>query len=106
MVRIAKKFQKDVSDYICNFCFMGRKHKKRRGILNNIIQIARGEINKLEKIIERIDNFLCKAPEGCLKWQNRGAKTYYYQQYPVAEENVYDAQNGKPKLGKKISQKR
>lgn len=87
MVRIAKKFQKDVSDYICNFCFMGRKHKKRRGILNNLIQIARGEINKLEKTLERIDEFLCKAPDGCLKWQNRGEKTYYYQQYPVAEED-------------------
>lgn len=73
--------------------------------MNNIIQIVRGEINKLEKTLERIDEFLSKAPEGCLKWQNRGTKTYYYQQYLVTEENEHNAQNGKQKWGRRYLKK-
>lgn len=39
---------------------------------------------KEEKILQEIDRFLPEAPEGCLKWQNKHGKTYYYHQY---EEN-------------------
>lgn len=39
---------------------------------------------KEEKILQEIDRFLPEAPDGCLKWQNKNGKTYYYQQY---EEN-------------------
>ena len=47
----------------------------------NIIEEAQKEISRLEKMHKRIDMFLSGAPEGCLKWQNRNGRTYYYHQY-------------------------
>lgn len=47
----------------------------------NIIEEAQKEISKLEKMIKGIDMFLSGAPEGCLKWQNKNGRTYYYHQY-------------------------
>lgn len=49
--------------------------------MNNMICEAQKEIIKLEKMMKKIDDFLIHAPEGCLKWQNRKKKTYYYHQY-------------------------
>lgn len=49
--------------------------------MSNIIRDAKAKIVKLEKMIKEIDDFLSDAPEGCLKWQHRRNKTYYYQQY-------------------------
>ena len=46
-----------------------------------IIENAREEIIRLEKMLRKIDSFLSNAPDGCLKWQNKKGKTYYYQQY-------------------------
>lgn len=46
-----------------------------------IIETARKEIIRLEKMLRKIDAFLSDAPDGCLKWQNKKEKTYYYQQY-------------------------
>ncbi len=49
--------------------------------MNSMIREAKEEIIKLEKMTKKIDDFLIHAPEGCLKWQNRRKKTYYYHQY-------------------------
>ena len=47
----------------------------------NIIEETQKEISKLEKLLKGIDMFLSGSPEGCLKWQNKSGKIYYYQQY-------------------------
>jgi len=60
---------------------MGRTHRKGDKNMNNMICEAKEEIAKLEKMMKKIDGFLIHAPEGCLKWQNRRKKTYYYHQY-------------------------
>lgn len=49
--------------------------------MNEMIQEVELEIDKLEKMMQKIDVFLCQAPVGCLKWQHKGKKIYYYQQY-------------------------
>lgn len=54
--------------------------------MSNMRRDAKEEIIKLEKMMVKIDDFLCHAPEGCLKWQNRRKKTYYYQQYMEKED--------------------
>lgn len=58
---------------------MGRK--KWRSNMRNFMEIVRKEILQLENALKRIDVFLSNAPEGCLKWQNRRGKTYYYHQF-------------------------
>ena len=55
--------------------------------MSNIIRDAKAEIAKLKKMIKEIDDFLSDAPDGCLKWQHRRDKTYYYQQYKERQEN-------------------
>lgn len=42
--------------------------------------IVKNEIIRLDKMLKKIDSFLSVAPEGCLKWQNKKGKTYYYHQ--------------------------
>lgn len=49
--------------------------------MDRMIRNAKEEIMKLEKTLKKIDDFMVYAPEGCLKWQNKSGKTYYYQQY-------------------------
>lgn len=49
--------------------------------MDRIIRNAKEEIMKLEETLKIIDDFMVHAPEGCLKWQNKSGKTYYYQQY-------------------------
>ena len=49
--------------------------------MSKIVQVAKAEIQKMEKMLAKIDAFLRDAPEGCLKWQNKNGKTYYYKQY-------------------------
>ena len=56
----------------------------------NIIEEAQKEISKLEKMLKRIDVFLSGAPEGCLKWQNKNGKIYYYQQYMQDMQMITD----------------
>ena len=60
--------------------------------MNNLIRDAKEEMVTLEEMMIKINAFLENAPEGCLKWQNRRNKTYYYQQYRQVEyvENVDD----------------
>ena len=38
-------------------------------------------MNKLEKMIKTVEEFQNCVPEGCLKYQNVGKNTYFYQQY-------------------------
>lgn len=56
--------------------------------MNNMICEAQKEIIRLEKMMKKIDGFLIHAPEGCLKWQNRKKKTYYYHQYMEKTDEV------------------
>ena len=58
---------------------MGRK--TWRSTMHNFIELAKEEVPQLENVIKKIDAFLNHAPEGCLKWQNRNGKTYYYHQF-------------------------
>ena len=48
--------------------------------MHDFIKLAKEEELQLENAIKKIDTFLNHAPEGCLKWQNRNGKTYYYHQ--------------------------
>lgn len=58
-----------------------RKEKNKMNEMNEMIQQVNLEINKLEKMMRKIDDYLKEAPVGCLKWQKKGERTYYYQQY-------------------------
>lgn len=49
--------------------------------MHNFTKIAKEEVLRLEDTLKRIDAFLSKAPEGCLKWQNKQGKMYYYHQF-------------------------
>lgn len=64
---------------------MGRQ---RRNTMNNILKKLKKEGTELEKILKRIDVFLENAPEGCLKWQNKKDKTYYYHQFGRREDKA------------------
>ena len=55
--------------------------------MKNISRDVKKEINKLEEMKEKVEAFLAKAPKGCLKWQHRRDKTYYYHQYKK-EDNI------------------
>lgn len=56
--------------------------------MNDIIKAAKAEASKLEKLLKKIDTFLCDAPGGCLKWQNKNGKTYYYKQYRKSDGTI------------------
>ena len=45
--------------------------------MNEVIREVHIEIKRLEQMLKKIDDFLQQAPQGCLKWQNKGGKTYY-----------------------------
>jgi len=55
--------------------------------MKNMILSAKEEISKLEKILKEVDTFLSKAPKGCLKWQRKDKKIYYYRQDSILNEN-------------------
>ena len=54
-------------------------------VTNEVIREVKNEIKRLEIISQNIDAFLCQAPDGCLKWQNKKGKTYYYHQHKERE---------------------
>lgn len=57
--------------------------------MSNLMSIMKTESIRLEKMLKKINGFLEMAPEGCLKWQHRRGRTYYYQQYGLQlDENV------------------
>lgn len=49
--------------------------------MHNFIELAKEEVPQLENVLKKINAFLNNAPEGCLKWQNKNGKTYYYHQF-------------------------
>lgn len=49
--------------------------------MHNFIQLVEDEVPQLENTLKKIDTFLDNAPEGCLKWQKKKGKTYYYHQF-------------------------
>lgn len=49
--------------------------------MNGIIREVKKELEKLEKILKCIDVFKRQETNGCLKYQKRGKKVHYYQQY-------------------------
>lgn len=72
----------------------------------NIIELAKDEVPQLENILKKIDTFLNHAPEGCLKWQNRNGKTYYYHQF--MKDNKWGRRyikKGELSLAKTLAQK-
>ena len=72
--------------------------------MNEVIREVHIEIKRLEQMLKKIDDFLQQAPQGCLKWQNKGGKTYYYQQYK--EEETQENKNLENRKMKKNKWKR
>lgn len=54
--------------------------------MHNFTELATKEVLYLENALKKIDEFLCSAPEGCLKWQNKKEKTYYYHQFANGDQ--------------------
>ena len=49
--------------------------------MSRIIYEVKKELKKLEKILDTINKFRQQEPDGCLKYQKKGKKILYYQQY-------------------------
>lgn len=47
--------------------------------MHNFIELAKEEVPQLENALKKIDVFLNRAPEGCLKWQNKCCSSNYLQ---------------------------
>ncbi|MBQ9134831.1 MAG: hypothetical protein IJX66_01910 [Lachnospiraceae bacterium] len=50
-------------------------------MMSSLEKETKKEIDRLEKMIKKIDAFKEQAPHGCLKIQNRGNNIYFYQQH-------------------------
>ena len=74
--------------------------------MHNFIELAKENVPQLENTLKKINTFLNHAPEGCLKWQNRNGKTYYYHQFMKDNKWVrrYIKKDGLS-LAKKLAQK-
>lgn len=55
--------------------------RKGEFITDILVKEAKKELQKLEKMLVEIEEFQKFAPAGCLKYQNKGKKTYFYHQY-------------------------
>ena len=74
--------------------------------MHDFIQLAKEEAPQLEESLKKIDAFLNHAPEGCLKWQNKKGKTYYYHQFMKDNKWVRRyIKKGELSLAKKLAQK-
>ena len=74
--------------------------------MHNFKKLANEEVPQLENGIKKIDAFLNHAPEGCLKWQNRNGKTYYYHQFMKDNKWVRRyIKKGELSLAKTLAQK-
>lgn len=47
----------------------------------NINDKVQNKIKELKKVLYTVDEYLKQAPKGCLKYQKREGKTYYFHQY-------------------------
>jgi len=84
----------------------GKKEEERNTSI--IIEEAKNEIVKLENMMKMIDEFQSHAPQGCLKFQNKGENTYFYQQYMNESKNMWDRKYIKKEnisLAKDLAQK-
>ena len=90
---------------------MGRKQEIKneiewRSAMKNFIEIVKKEVPQLENAIKKVDLFLNHAPEGCLKWQNKNGKTYYYHQFMKDNKWVRRyIKKGELSLAKTLAQK-
>lgn len=77
-----------------------------RSTMHNFIELVKEEVPELENALKKINAFLNHAPEGCLKWQHRNGKTYYYHQFMKDNKWVrrYIKKDGLS-LAKKFAQK-
>lgn len=78
---------------------------KGENFINSKIQ---NKILDLKKTVNMIDKFLEDAPKGCLKYQIKAGKAYYYQKYKNEEENSYVVhyiERKDEKLAMKLAQK-
>lgn len=74
--------------------------------MHNFIKLAKEELSQIEDAIKKIDTFLKHAPEGCLKWQNKKGKIYYYHQFMKDNKWVRRyIKKGELSLAKKLAQK-
>ena len=74
--------------------------------MKNFIEIVKKEVPQLENAIKKVDLFLNHAPEGCLKWQNKNGKTYYYHQFMKDNKWVRRyIKKGELSLAKTLAQK-
>ena len=65
--------------------------------MTDIVKVAKNEIVKVEQMIKKIDMFLATAPDGCLKWQNKAGKIYYYHQYMLEVQKEKKKEEDKEK---------
>ena len=59
-------------------------------------------------MIKTVDKFQRHAPEGCLKYQNKGGNTYFFQQYMNEDTKQWDRKYIKKKdfsLARNLAQK-
>ena len=76
--------------------------------MNCIIEEIKKEIKELEKALETISRFRRQEPEGCLKYQNKGKKTFYYHQFMNEETKEWERRYIKREnllLAKNLAQK-
>lgn len=55
--------------------------KEKEEYYAQFYRISKRKCATIRKYLKKINTFLNHAPEGCLKWQNRNGKTYYYHQF-------------------------
>ena len=63
--------------------------------MHNFIELAKEEVPQLENALKKIDVFLNRAPEGCLKWQNKKGKENPFVSMPSYKTKEVD-ENNKP----------
>lgn len=55
--------------------------------MSKFINNVKEEIQRLNSLLNSINEFLKKSPEGCLKWRRRNGKIYYYHQHMSAKNS-------------------
>lgn len=68
--------------------------------MENMILSAKEEIFKLEKILREVNAYLHEAPKGCLKWQRKDKKIYYYKQDRITGEKSKESRWGRKYIKK------
>lgn len=76
--------------------------------MNRIIYEVKKELKKLENVLDTIKMFRQQEPEGCLKYQKKGKKILYYQQYKNEKTGQWERKYIKKEnysLAEKLAQK-